>query len=468
MAVLENGEGRHFEVACEVAIVGAGAAGLVAALRAREAGADVLVFERDRLPSGSTALSAGLIPASGTRFQKESGLADSDEVFIRDIMAKAHGEPDPEAVATVVAEVGPTLEWLADRHGLPFSVIANFTYPGHSANRMHGLPSRSGSELMDHLRSAAERAGVEILTEARVSALFATARGDVSGLRFMRPDGAVEEVGCKALILACNGYGGDRRRVASLIPDMAGSLYFGHPGNQGDALSWGEALGAATRHLSGYQGHGSVAHPQGILITWATMTEGGFQVNSAGERFSDESTGYSEQAARVLAQPGGVAWSIFDSRIAAIASQFEDFRNAEAMGAVIRAESAGALAAVTGLPAGALALSFDEVAAAKNSGGEDRLGRDFGSTPQLQPPYCAVRVTGALFHTQGGLIVDREARVRKGDGSAFGNLFAAGGAACGVSGASPSGYLSGNGLLTAVAYGSIAGRIAASAGTTPV
>ena len=111
---------------------------------------------------------------------------------------------------------------------------------------------------------------------------------------------------------------------------MDGALYFGHAGNRGDAVLWGEALGAELRAMSGYQGHGSVAHPHGILITWAVIMEGGFQVDAQGKRFSDETHGYSEQAAVVLQKPGGVAFDIFDARIAAIARQFEDFRTAEA------------------------------------------------------------------------------------------------------------------------------------------
>jgi glycine/D-amino acid oxidase-like deaminating enzyme len=117
------------DITVDVLVIGAGAAGLIAALRAREAGASVLVLERDALPRGSTALSAGLIPAAGTRFQREASISDSEAAFAADIMAKAHDEPDPAQVAQVVAVVGPALEWLADAHGLPFSVIGNFSYP---------------------------------------------------------------------------------------------------------------------------------------------------------------------------------------------------------------------------------------------------------------------------------------------------------------------------------------------------
>jgi fumarate reductase flavoprotein subunit len=274
---------------------------------------------------------------------------------------------------------------------------------------------------------------------------------------FVRPDGSQELIGCGALILACNGYGGNKDLVQRHIPELGAALYFGHEGNQGDALLWGQALGAATRHLSGHQGHGSVAHPHGVLITWATITEGGFQVNLRGERFSDESHGYSEQAAVVLRQPEGLAWTIFDARLAGIARQFEDFRQAEALGAILTADTIEDLARQMGVPMDALTATVQEVDALKHAGATDRFRRDFVGSPPLQPPYCAVRVTGALFHTQGGLVVDGEAHVMRKNGTVLPNLFAVGGAACGVSGSKAEGYLSGNGLLSAVALGRIAG-----------
>ncbi|MGY2049625.1 FAD-dependent oxidoreductase [Methylobacterium sp. JK268] len=451
--------GVAFDAAVPVAVVGAGAAGLVAALAAREAGAEVLVLERDPVPRGSTALSAGLIPAPGTRWQRAAGVADTPEDFASDIMAKARNEPDPGLVRLLTRTIGPALEWLADRHGLDLSVITDFRYPGHGVHRMHGLPSRSGEELVDRLRAAVEAADIPILCGAAVDTLFAEA-GAIRGLGLLRPDGSRDTLACAALVLACNGYGGNKALVARHVPELAGALYFGHDGNRGDALLWGEALGAATRHLSGHQGHGSVAHPHGILITWATVTEGGFQVNAEGRRFSDESRGYSEQAAAVLRQPGGTAVTVFDARIAGIAAQFEDFRRAQAAGAIVEAATPADLAARLHLPEDALAETLREVETLKTAGGRDGFGRCFAGVPPLTAPYRAVRVTGALFHTQGGLVVDDAARVLKAEGGAIPNLFAAGGAACGVSGTGPGGYLSGNGLLAAVALGRVAGASA--------
>ena len=447
-----------FSLTLPVVIIGAGACGLTAALASRDAGAEVLVLERDPVPAGSTALSSGLIPAAGTRFQAALGIADSPEIMAVDIQKKAKGEADPAIVESATKASASCLEWLGDCHGLEWVVLDEFLYPGHARHRMHAVPEKTGSALIGRLMIAAETAGIDILTNAHVTALYADeASGRVAGLRVERPDGTAEDIGCKTLILACNGYGGDPDMVRKHIPEMAEADYFGHVGNQGDAVKWGRDLGAATRHLTACQGHGSVATPHGILITWALMMEGGIQVNLKAERFSNEHLGYSEQAVEVLKQPEGLVWNIFDQRLHALGLGFDDYRNAEQQGALRVASSVEELSQATGLPLEALRRAIEETF----SEGSGRFGRDFSKTPALSPPYYAVKVTGALFHTQGGLRIDGAARVMREDASRLPNLFAGGGAACGVSGSRIDGYLSGNGLLTAITLGRIAGQTAA-------
>jgi fumarate reductase flavoprotein subunit len=452
---------QKFDTQVPLLIVGAGAAGLCAALAAKEAGIEPLVIERDAVPAGSTALSAGLIPAAGTRFQRAKGIADSPELFAADIQHKAMGEADEPVVNVVAQGAGPLVEWLADRYGLPFDVIDNFNYPSHSAMRMHGLPTRTGLELINRLRSAAEACDISIITEAAADTLFATPDCRIRGVEIVRGDGTRERIGCDALILACNGYGGNPELVRRFIPEMANALYFGHPGNCGDAVIWGYTLGAQLSHLGAHQGHGSVATPHNILISWAVIMQGGIQINSEGRRFCDESRGYSEQAEDVLRQPGGIAWDVFDARIAEVARQFEDFRNAERAGAILTCGSVEEVTAAMRVPATAFAAEWAEVEALKIKGGQDRYGRRFAPEQRCEPPFHAVKVTGALFHTQGGLVVDAACRVKRKDGSVFPNLFAAGGAAAGVSGPTAAGYLSGNGLLTATVLGRLAGQAAA-------
>ena len=441
-----------FDLATETLIVGAGAAGLIAALSAQSRGQDVLVLEADPVPSGSTALSAGLIPAPGTKAQKVAGIEDSAALFAADIMRKAKGENDPELVAALTEGASEAIDWLSETHGLPFTAIDDFTYPGHSRRRMHGLPSRAGIDLINALRATAEAASIPIATERRVETLFSDPDGMIRGVEAVRPDGGRETAGCARLILACNGYGGNREMLRRYMPSIGEAIYFGHAGNRGDALIWGEAMGAKMKHLGAFQGHGNVAHPHGILISWAVIMEGGVQVNLEGRRFWNETQGYSEAAAAVLAQPEGVAWAIYDARIAGIARQFVDFQEAEAQGAVLWADNVADLAEKTRLPEAALAATMAEV-----ESGPDPFGRKFDPAQRLNPPYAATRVTGTLFHTQGGLDVTGDGQVKRADGGVFPNLYAVGGAAVGVSGSGDAGYLSGNGLLSAVVLGRKAG-----------
>jgi fumarate reductase flavoprotein subunit len=425
-----------------VVIVGAGACGLTAALATRDAGAEVLVLERDASPSGSTALSSGFVPAAFTRFQARAGVEDSPERMAADIQRKNKGEADAALVQALCRASGPTIEWLADQHEVPFDVVQGFLYPGHSVARMHSVPEKTGAALMGALLRACR--GIDLLKSARVTDISRREAGIV--VRYQRPDGAADEVSCDALVLACSGFGGNAAMVRLHIPEIAGALYFGHAGNRGDAIRWGTALGGAVRHMGAYQGHGSVAVPHRVLITWALMTEGGIQVNSRGERFSNEHLGYSEQCLPVLEQPGGFAWCIYDARLHRLGMTFPDYRDAQTVGAVRPAPDLPQLPATL-------------AAVARYAEGKERdpFGRDFTTQPKLEPPYYGIKVAGALFHTQGGLVVDEHARVLDKAGRPVPRLFAGGGAACGISGAHVWGYLSGNGLLTAITLGRIAG-----------
>ena len=439
-----------------VAIVGGGACGLTAALMLGDAGVDCVVLERDALPGGSTALSSGFSPAPGTRTQRAHGVTDDSPArFAADIQAKAHGRAAPVLVEAYADAIGPALDALQARHGLEWTLLDGFLYPGHSVHRMHALPQKTGAALMAALQAAVEAAGIPVLTQAVVDALVLDADDRVIGIDYLRPDGRHESLGCDALLLACNGFGGNAPMVRALLPEMAEATFGGHAGNDGSAILWGQALGARLRDLGGYQGHGSWVTPQGALMSWAVMMEGGVQINRDGRRFHDETQGYSEAAVHVLAQPGGVAWNVFDTPLLALARGFPDFRDAEAAGALRRCESVRELAACIGCDAAVLQGTLD----ALRDGAPTTDGRVFARG--LDAPYFAVKVTGALFHTQGGLDIAPDMRVLRQDGSPFVNLLAAGGAAGGVSGDAVWGYLSGNGLLSAVAGGFIAARTAA-------
>lgn len=450
-----------FDIEIPLVIVGAGAGGLAAGLAAKERGVEVVVLERDAVPSGSTAMSSGFVPAAGTRYQRALDIVDSAEVMEGDIRKKNKDGADAAVVRALCQASAGVIEWLADTHGVPFELVQGFLYPGHSAHRMHTTPGRSGTELLGYLMNASARSDLDVLTSARVSHLYIDADKRIRGISYARPDGSTDTVKCEALLLACNGFGGNSALVGRHIPAMKNAPYHGHTGNQGEALLWGELLGASSRDLGSFQGHGSLSWPQQVLVSWASMMEGGIQVNKLGARFSNEHVGYSEQARTVLAQPDGVAWNIFDERIHNDLLKSPDYRMTVEFGAVKNGGDIAALAEVTGLPADGLEGCISEMRRSAESGEPDRFGRSFKLDELLQAPFHAVLVTGALFHTQGGLEIDTSGRVLDVGGAAMPNLYAVGGAARGISGSSDYGYLSGNGLLSATVMGVIAGRHAA-------
>ncbi len=453
-------DAANFSGSVPVLVIGGGGCGLTAALSARESGAEVLVLERDASALGTTSMSTGLIPAPGSRFQKAKGVDDTPEIFAADIMKKTRGQTDPDMALHMAREGAPTVEWLADVHGVPFSLVDSFLYPGHARMRMHGTPNRTGSELMGALHQAAERLSIDIITDAPTTHLFADKSGRIHGARITRPDGSIEDIGCDALILACCGFAGSRELLSQYIPEILEATFFGHPGNKGDAMRWGRDLGGDVADIHAYQGHGGLAYGQGVPILWAHIIRGGFQVNAHGARFSNEARGYSEQAVDIVAQPDHFAWSIFDESIHEMMKEFDDYQDAIKADCIRHAADVDELVRITGLPE-QLKQTVADVAEIAEGKRVDPFGRDFSIGKPLKPPYKAVKVSGALFHTQGGLVVDKNARVLRADKSPLPNLFAGGGAARGISGPSCWGYLAGNGLLTATAFGRLAGKAAA-------
>jgi fumarate reductase flavoprotein subunit len=442
----------------DVLVAGAGAAGLAAAVAAAEAGVEVVLVDASpSYPDGSnTAMSTSMIPAGGSRWQREAGIDDSPEQFRADVDRKTRGSADPTVTNALTAVAPDLVAWLHDHCDVPLELVTDFTYPGHSRHRCHAVPDRSGRTLLKHLRAAvAQNSAITFSTPLGLDRLQAD--GDrVTMATLTTPDGSQDHVAAGHVVLATGGFAADPDLVRTHLPEIADGLYHGGDGSRGDALMIGERLGADLAGLDAYQGHGSVATPHGVLLTWATVMHGGFLLNGAGERFADEATGYSEFGAKVVAQRGQVGWMVFDWRIHDACLPFADFRDIVESGAVRWAEDVSEVAAVIGAPVESVAETLDAARAAAKDERPDPFGRSDWEAP-LEPPYVLVKVTGALFHTQGGLAVDENARVLRG-GRPVPGLYAAGGAAIGMSGRGADGYLAGNGLLAALGLGYLAGR----------
>jgi fumarate reductase flavoprotein subunit len=352
-----------------------------------------------------------------------------------------------------------------ERFSIPFSMNLPWAgFFGHSVNRMHGVPDRRGEQLHGALARAADEIGVDTVTGAHVDLVYADDKGRITGVRIRRTDGAEEKVGCKALVLATCGFGANHEMVKTFIPSFGNSSYyryFGHEGNEGEGIQWGMELGAAVGSMDSYQGYGALAEPYGIIVNYDMVMRGAITVNNDGERFSNENADISGQALNVLRQPGGIGWIIFDDARRDICADLPEYRDLAALGAVRSAPNAKALAALIKVPADALINTLASVERMTRGEIQCPFGRDFTKHPALSGQLHAIRTTGALFHTQGGLQVDEDAQVVREDGSKLPNLFASGGAARSISGNGVDGYLPAAGLCTAVTLGRLAGTAAA-------
>lgn len=444
----------------DILVIGAGACGLAAAIAAYDAGASVAVIEKQERPGGNSSLSTGSVPAAGSRFQREAGIADEPARMVADLMAIAGGETDDRALVERLAGVSAeTVEWLVDTVEAKLTLITAYKHIGHSVPRLHAPVSRRGQDLVDDLVAAAERRGIPIAVGNGARALIVE-DGIVCGA-LVEAAGETVEIRAGKTILALNGFAANPELVRRFCPEIAGAEYFGARGSTGEAVLWGEQLGAALANMAAYQGYAAVAYPQGSLLSWTTVEKGGIIVGDDGRRFGDESLGYSGYAREVLAR-GGRAYAVFDQKIFDVAAAEEEFMELWNYGGLKRGDTAEEIAQPFGLDPRGLAEEIAQRNAAAAGTAPDPHGRrDFG-LGALTPPYYLGRVVPGLFHTQGGLRVDADARVLRQDGAPVPNLFAGGGAAAGISGrAGAVGYASGNGLLSAIALGRLAALAAA-------
>jgi len=451
-----------FDLTVPVLVAGAGACGAVAALAAADGGAMPLVVEQDDRPGGSTGMSQGLFCAAGSQSQRDHGIEDSADIFYADILAKARGQADPVIARAIADNSAPTLEWLRSAHDLPWELDTRFRAAyGNSRQRVHGWPGHGGIDMVNLLHRRMADAGIDVLMETRLIDILADGDGRVRGVALRRADGAVERIGCDALILACGGFGANREMIARHMPETANIRYNGHEGSRGDAILLGEKLGAALGDMGSYQGYAMLTDPQGISVPPPVLLEGGVIVNGLGDRFTDETLDIAGMVLPLCSQPDARGWVIFDAGIEQRCAHIPETIALAELNAARSADSIEGLARLIGVDPLRLAASLEAAHEAARAGRADPLGRTWGEDRPPHGAYRALRVTGALYHTQGGLQIDGEARVLRPDGRAFPNLFAGGGSARSVSGPSSWGYLPAMGLTTAVTLGHLAGRGAA-------
>ena len=422
-------------------VIGAGAAGMMGALAAASAGARVLLLEKSLGGPSNLLVSGGLFPGAGTRWQREAGVQDSPEAFAADIRVKGGDSVNESIVDAVARASAEAIHFLADAAGIPVHLM-DIDAPSHGVRRLHATPAQSGRELHALMRAALARfPAIETVDGVEVDSIAYD-----GGYRVGAGNASFE---APSLLLVPGGFASNRDLLLEFAPEIAGALHIGAGPNDGFAVHWGRRLGATVAQMAGYQGQGHVNPSSLTRLGMSLPRLGAFMVNRDGHWFVEPEVGPSELAARVLAQPGGVALEVYDRRIHDTAMKQGPYAEAVRAGKVMSTPDAEALAREAGLPA-----TFLETFAARGG--------------HLAAPLYASWVTGALAHTQGGLAVDGRGRVLRAGGEPVEGLYAAGGAAAGLAGVGGEGYLPGNGLAQSFALGLAAGReMAARAAVIP-
>jgi succinate dehydrogenase/fumarate reductase flavoprotein subunit len=444
----------HEEV--DLIIVGASTGGLAAAVIAADRGCRTLIVERTKELGGGASAEAELVAAAGTRFQQAASVDDSPARLVEDLLAASGREVEPELAAAIAEQGAPLVAWLADRCGARVSLIANQATSGHQVARLHIVGERGGASLVaDLTRAATRHARIGVRTAAIGERLIRDESGAVRGLGVRTERRGSGHAIRGRILLACGGFAGDDALVTEHCAPVAGLPYHGSAAATGEGLRLGREAGAATRRLGSTQATPFLATPSHLLVAAPLVELGAILVNQSGRRFADEGGARLGLAVAVRAQPGRMAYLLFDDRIADAA------RAADPFFAHVVLPKTGRRGGTIEDLAKQVELNVEGVRAtieahnASVGGGADAFGRRAPGTP-LVPPFHAIRVTGARSRTLGGLAVDGAARVLDGEGRPIAGLYATGGAAAGLASAGSDGALAGVDALAALGLARLA------------
>jgi fumarate reductase flavoprotein subunit len=437
-----------------IIVIGAGGCGLMAALVAAKKGARVLLLEKTDKPGGGTAFSSKGIRAAASHRQRELQIADSAALYAEDILRRNNGESDAVLTQRLAENSGRVADFLTDEAGIDFQ-IGEFAF-GHSAQRAHSW--KEDKTITDFLFAAVEREKkIEVRFSTPALGLERDAGGAVTGVK--TNDGTLT---ARKIILASGGFGASTELLSQYIPKAVGIPFPGHHGSTGNGIKMGLEIGAALENMGAFQPYPAYIGPGKRAVPPEVALSGGIMVDSAGNRFVDETRYPGGLGIKMLDLPGKQAYEIFDERIFQLHRDAPGLRSLGRLfdaGLLLNAETPTELAGKLGINAEGLEQTIRECNTLAARAEKDAFGRVL---PQpLERPYYGIKVTVALYHTQGGLKVNPDGQVIRADGSVIPNLYAGGGTAVGVSGKGLEGYLPGNGLLASLGLGMIAAEHAA-------
>ena len=500
-AVENNATAEDSTVDADVVVVGAGGAGMTAAITAAAEGKSVVILESQSMVGGNSVRATGGMNAGKTVYQDENefgesagvektlktaaekyadnetitaltktvseqwaayqanptGYFDSVELMELDTMIGGKGINDPELVETLCANSADAIDWL-DEHGITLHNVSSFG--GASVKRIHrpvnaeGKTVSVGSYMIPLLQENCEKAGVKMMLDTTATEILTDANGAAVGVKATGASGETVTVNAKAVVLASGGFGANLDMVVKYKPELKGFMTTNAPGIQGQGIEMAQAIGAATVDMDQIQIHPTVEANTAALITEGLRGDGAVLINAEGKRFIDEVGTRDVVSAAEIAQTGSYSWLVVDQAMVDASSVIQGYIK---KGYTVTGATYEELGKAMGVDAAAFAETMDKWNGYVEAKNDPDFGRTSFANPLNTAPYYAVKVTAGVHHTMGGLKINANTEVLNEKGEVIPGLFAAGEVTGGVHGAN---RLGGNAVADFTVFGRIAGAAA--------
>ena len=500
-AVENNAAAEDSTVDADVVVVGAGGAGMTAAITAAAEGKSVVILESQSMVGGNSVRATGGMNAGKTVYQDENefgesagvektlktaaekyadnetitalaktvseqwaayqadptGYFDSVELMELDTMIGGKGINDPELVETLCANSADAIDWL-DEHGITLHNVSSFG--GASVKRIHrpvnaeGKTVSVGSYMIPLLEENCEKAGVKMMLDTTATEILTDANGAAVGVKATGASGETVTVNAKAVVLATGGFGANLDMVVKYKPELKGFMTTNAPGIQGQGIEMAQAIGAATVDMDQIQIHPTVEANTAALITEGLRGDGAILINEEGQRFIDEVGTRDVVSAAEIAQTGSYSWLVVDQAMADASSVIQGYIK---KGYTVTGATYEELGKAMGVDAAAFAETMEKWNGYVEAKNDPDFGRTSFANPLNTAPYYAVKVTAGVHHTMGGLKINANTEVLNEKGEVIPGLFAAGEVTGGVHGAN---RLGGNAVADFTVFGRIAGAAA--------
>ena len=500
-AVENNATAEDSTVDADVVVVGAGGAGMTAAITAAAEGKNVVILESQSMVGGNSVRATGGMNAGKTVYQDENefgesagvektlktaaekyadnetitalaktvseqwaayqanptGYFDSVELMELDTMIGGKGINDPELVETLCANSADAIDWL-DEHGITLHNVSSFG--GASVKRIHrpvnaeGKTVSVGSYMIPLLQENCEKAGVKMMLDTTATEILTDANGAAVGVKATGASGETVTVNAKAVVLATGGFGANLDMVVKYKPELKGFMTTNAPGIQGQGIEMAQAIGAATVDMDQIQIHPTVEANTAALITEGLRGDGAILINEEGQRFIDEVGTRDVVSAAEIAQTGSYSWLVVDQAMVDASSVIQGYIK---KGYTVTGATYEELGKAMGVDAAAFAETMEKWNGYVEAKNDPDFGRTSFANPLNTAPYYAVKVTAGVHHTMGGLKINANTEVLNEKGEVIPGLFAAGEVTGGVHGAN---RLGGNAVADFTVFGRIAGAAA--------